>query len=1508
MDIRFDDIYSTARGKDDAFEELICQLARRNRPDQAIEFRRIYGAGGDGGIECYWVLKDGSEVGYQAKWYLRSGEVRWNKIDESVRTALTLHPELRTCVIAVACDLTDKTVRKGKTGWEWWAEHKKAWEDHARISLGHEVSFTLWPAAELREMLTVPSMAGMRARWFGELSLEPDWLAERIRRAVADLDERYHAEDHVAVGMEQLFDVLLRSDDAIGRFRKRLNVIRDATNRYLACLPDQADFRTDEVDRARADVASLLTVDSFLEVSHWIPWDAGMWATLASRAQSSLSLLATLLRNDIRKTVHSVATDVHEVLSGLDQLVQQIYLLGEAWREVALRGEHERVALLSGRGGAGKSHLLASQAARAVAEERPAVLVLGQHLRAGPIWPQILSRLGVDGSAERFLQALDSAAEAANKRALFLVDALNEGPGANLWRSEVASFIETFRSFENIVCVLTCRSEYLSYVIPKKVQSRLPQLEVRGFYTQQEQSEAARVYMDRKGIARPSSPWLAEEFRNPLFLRSVCVALQREGKHEFPRGLVGIRKILALYLVSVARHLTPAYEGSDELARPTHLALSLIACSMATNRRDYLSREAADIIASSAFASFSRPDNQTWLETLHRAGLFRFDPLPGLIVGPDDPLPENIDVVRFSFQRFQDQLMAEALLDGATDLGSAFNADGPLHFLTYPRQWRMAGSGIIGALAIQIPERYGQELIDVMPGGFARWRSSKTMMPAFVDSIRLRSASAFSGRTTELFSHWIAHEGETVSLLLELATVADHPWNAEGMHSQLSATPMPQRDLRWTLALNEIDRGDEGHGLNVLIRWCEAPESLTAINRTRELAALALAWCLTSPNRAVRDSVTKALSHLMLAQADLLLYLVDKFRDVDDNYVLERVWAAAFGACSHDPTQERLQSYARTAWQYVFSSSPLKNLLLRDYARAIVELAAHVGADLQGFTVVECQPPYAETRIDLNGFPELTAEDEAKLSRGAQRIVDSCLHLGDFGHYEIKPAVDGITTIGLGRLPIATKESAFRQFRSNVLAGRADRLAAFVELEEHLRLMRISPMVTRVRQLFFEPKAPSKRDIARAEALRVRFLAMLSPEEVESFEQNAVPWLTDSRSEAAERVNSKYCRTWVAIRAIELGGLAVEGPQYEYVSTRPAVERLGKKYQWLALSELLCGLTSELCLESGWHENRILRPYDYPTDLGIVRDIDPTVLSDVRRSTAQMSDKWMFGEPITLEKVAEENLSAWPTKEDPGKQFDMTVTRIDLSGQRWVVLYDHAHRTERYSDESAGHGMRQQEFRRVFSVFVESSCLEKFISALEKDKNINVSDWEVPQLTDGPYLGEFSWRATAGTEQWSDRGIRLPPSVRLAFPICQYVWESHLDLSLEDGARTYLPAPWLINKLRIAVFPEASEKRADHAGRDILACKAGEGNDVVLLNEEALNCLRLEADLHCVWLLVAERNAWPGGNNSAATWRRAEGIAWMDGDRVASRTWKHDGSAQEVRGLSRDGVRKRGEK
>ncbi|WP_446008447.1 hypothetical protein [Candidatus Electrothrix sp.] len=67
--IDFSKIHGFQSGQRLSFEELVCQLARREEYPADAEFRRVEGAGGDGGVEAYWKKADGRKTGYQAKYF-----------------------------------------------------------------------------------------------------------------------------------------------------------------------------------------------------------------------------------------------------------------------------------------------------------------------------------------------------------------------------------------------------------------------------------------------------------------------------------------------------------------------------------------------------------------------------------------------------------------------------------------------------------------------------------------------------------------------------------------------------------------------------------------------------------------------------------------------------------------------------------------------------------------------------------------------------------------------------------------------------------------------------------------------------------------------------------------------------------------------------------------------------------------------------------------------------------------------------------------------------------------------------------------------------------------------------------------------------------------------------------------------------------------------------------------------------------------------------------------------
>ena len=99
-------------GQDKGFEQLCAQLADAERPAGSI-FRRK--GTPDAGVECYAILSDGAEWGWQAKYVDTLGKSQWVELDSSVRTALQKHPRLVRYFVCVPLDRAD--ARVGRQRW-----------------------------------------------------------------------------------------------------------------------------------------------------------------------------------------------------------------------------------------------------------------------------------------------------------------------------------------------------------------------------------------------------------------------------------------------------------------------------------------------------------------------------------------------------------------------------------------------------------------------------------------------------------------------------------------------------------------------------------------------------------------------------------------------------------------------------------------------------------------------------------------------------------------------------------------------------------------------------------------------------------------------------------------------------------------------------------------------------------------------------------------------------------------------------------------------------------------------------------------------------------------------------------------------------------------------------------------------------------------------------------------------------------------------------------------------
>lgn len=1371
------------------FEELVCQLARREHAGEQGTFRRVEGAGGDGGVEAYFEEPSGAKVGYQAKYFLATKDIDWTQIDRSVRTAIGLHPSLKRYVVAIACDLTCRSGKlgKGKTGWKHWEHHTAKWTTWCSEK-GMDVQFVPWTKFDIVDRLASSTECrGLVLFWFNQQLFDASWFASRFEVAKEDLGERFQPDDNVVTDLSMVFSGLVRSNE----FRTFLASwfiepfdVDDLTRDLSRINPVLADRY---VPRLREILFDLRTQGGVVLSIGSEPLPIAQWQEILSAASDWTGKLFSDLyetdrthkKGNKRDSITAAKRLLHILASHLDRTPVHLY---QNEHDVRVQADLTRTIVVVGEAGSGKSHLFADAVGRAVARGRPALLLLGQHFHGNQFRRAFLDRLDLANHDFRIvLQALNSAAEAAGERCMILIDALNEATDLKVWRDDLAGVVSEILTYEWLCVGVSCRPEYEKYLIPEGVRQKATLLVCRGIRSPDEQEQAAIQYFEKRGIVRPAVPWLAPEFSNFLFLKVCCDALRNLGRTEFPRGLHGAQEVFRFYLESLTSKVRCRFPEVDFPAGAVLTAVRSIATRMARDHVDHIETGAAKEICHTTFGGSEPRYNKSWFSVLCEEGLFRKDHL--FDAKEIDPFETRQEVFRFTYQKFSDHLVVEAFLQEHSDLHAAFQSGGGMRFLVEGEQ-ASAWSTAWTALAVQIPEKLaGLEVFDILPDDRSELAESYVLQAAFKDSLLWRSSDAFSDRTLQLFNDM---EGDwydpRLEILIRLSTLRDHPWNARQLlDPSLRRMPMPARDAFWTIEVNRATEKD-GHPAWVLMRWCLRADLSRAESQTLDLAATVLCWFFASSNRKIRDTATKALIAVIAARPSIYPDLLQRFIEVDDLYVGERVCAAGFGAAVRIGAAE-LKEISHAIYEVIFASGePPVHLNLRDYAQAIVQYAALRECIDERIDLVRCTPPYKSS------WPLEDAVD-AELTRmveeaGGIQILHSALEWGDFGRYVIQSRMRNFSDVSLvDSRPLNQEE----QRDASRLAKRANRdLPPF--------------------------------DVA-------------------------------------------FAKRWVVRRAYAYGWNAQLFPSdrssEEMGSQRPLVERIGKKYQWLALSELMARLSDNVWTIGSWSERALV--YDHPAHDWFVRDVEPSVLTD---HPAEEGSPWWQRHSLPMEPLGDMDLAAWPFRSEAPNSPDWLQARAS-DGREWLLLYGLFTVRERRDGASVSKiGIVRHTFVRVSSIIVTRADVEVVFEKLKGQQLSDPSDHDAVDWTDGPFLCEYPWRDTWTREDDAfEEGFRSLKGIRYMRPVARHVWESHLDISLSEGARFCVPHPWVGSRMMLRPCLQRPGELLDARTGEVafLDPSRGASGRGALVDEDKFFEFLGQENLECLWIIAGERNAYPSG-------------------------------------------------
>jgi hypothetical protein len=831
-----------------------------------------------------------------------------------------------------------------------------------------------------------------------------------------------------------------------------------------------------------------------------------------------------------------------------------------------------------------------------------------------------------------------------------------------------------------------------------------------------------------------------------------------------------------------------------------------------------------------------------------------------------------------------DQLLAQYLLDKYLDPEQPARSFAPgqlLGSLLVDERTCRRNRGLLEALSVQIPERVGRELAEVA----AERAHYLPVREAFIESVIWRETRAFTSSTLEYIGEQVLPHADTSSLFLNaLLTVAanpDHPYNADFLHTHLMRLEMADRDAWWSTFLYET-YGTMG-AADRLVDWTWSQEDKSHIDDASvRLCGIALGWLLTSSHRFLRDRATKALVTLFTNRKRILREVIREFLEVDDPYVLERLFAAAYGCSMRTEDNAELAALARDIYGWVFESGdPIPHILLRDYARGTIELAISRGVELQ-IDVAKIRPPYKSewpggeipSAEELRQYVE---EREGEDEGGALWLIyDSVMGSnsvtgGDFTRYVIGTSSVRFpwSSRRLGQAHALSQKERYQNFISTLTSKQGKMW------ERYERIRRDS--IRRWLMALSGPNAESEREEAEDEIARAErsFRSTLGKKKLATFEEHILPYMEDpQRFEREYDFDLSLAQRWIFQRVLDLGWTEARFGGFDRSLTRYGSreshkpERIGKKYQWLAYHEFLARVSDNFEFRGdGWSDQPTF--YDGPWQLDFIRDIDPSLLfKRTGHARWELDTKsWWFASPYSAWDVDAHDDEWLRRSED----LPLAQTLIEVTDPQdrseWLVLEASYEWNQSILDEE------RSEVPRRHIWYILRSCL---VQKSQKDEVANwaraqqSSDWMPSAYGLTPvFLGEFFWSPACEWycgDEWTS-GFAYPVPHPVLVLAEQYFREdTGYDCSIDETIQGYLPAKWFADHLGLHWNGDGA-CFCDHRG-EVIAFDPSvttSGPSALLVRKEALVEFLNNQGYDILWVILGEK-AVVGGSMSGAEW------------------------------------------
>lgn len=1129
--------------------------------------------------------------------------------------------------------------------------------------------------------------------YFGNYGLTPEFFNKHIQNAIKDLGPRFNENLNFQLPIAKIFNDIAKDNLFFKRF---LNLVdkwilekgyrKIANNTHLDTIESDNDQLkqkvTDWIRKQENSVTEKIEVNWILVSLNQINSDIEVKTSELYKLQRE----EEQKNKDVKKD-YSYRSPYEQEISRLREIKQSNYeFIDNISNKVNVNLANNPYLIIKGDAGNGKSHLLGDIAKTRIERNLPTLLLLGQHFVENKnIWENINSSLSISCTRKQLLESLNNIGKHIGSRVLILVDAINEGAGAGLWYSRIASFINDFKNYPFIGIVLTIRTTYLDFVIPENVKNdqKINFKTHEGF--KENEYAALKLFCEFHDLNQPHFPILAPEFTKPLFLQLICDAIKDTPDKTFPQGFQGVSKIFEIYINSINLKF---WKKRDEYKYTNVVLEAIHKIALANYNNENKSLLLKDV-KNSLKVEF--PDNKLLLNDLIEENIFITNPQKNYTTNQTE------EIVYFAYQRFGDFYVADELLKKFKDQSEvieAFKNENEFGKLLSDRNGYWYNDGILEALSILLPEKFNLEIFEVFDWYFEfdedkhyKYHVIGELNRFLLHSLNWRKIESINN---EKLVNWFrgkffpTSDDDYIYKLTELSTVVGHPFNSDRLFRILKSYKMPQRDGFWQQHLRYYSGYNDDNTacpIRRLIDWAWTPDISGKLDfETTRLTAQTLTWVLSTTNIKLRDQTTKAMVNLLEQQPEALIQILKTFKNIDDLYISERLYAIAYGCVLRTENIDSINKIATLVYNSVFrKGSPPKHILLRDYARNTIEYAIYKNPKLKvDLTLI--RPPYksilpeslpTEEEVLKYNYPydDENAKRDYKLMNN--RIYHSVTGFGDFSKH-IDGCLDDFAPTSF------TFEVEYKFFYSSIDRNKKkflNTINSILKLKNNYNkkyhIYRTNNNDTLIKNL---------DDLLNK---CVEFIDSTFGAADKAFViDKAIPYLKAKHQYknwklGKSDINSfKY---WIIDRAFKLGYNYKWHGQYDEQASNfnyrseNRIERIGKKYQRIALFEILAMISDNYMLNKfSWNNEEKYEFYKGAWQL-YIRDIDPAfVVKNIEEDEENddlgiLNEKQDWWEDLDYKYWNQLN-SDWIEKLEDLPILKDVLEKKDLENEDWLYL------------------------------------------------------------------------------------------------------------------------------------------------------------------------------------------------------------------------------------------------